>query len=202
MLKRVFAFALFLLLPSLSLAESACEGAEGLYLVVDKSHSMAQDELLSKIKQSISENIGSLTSTVSLTIIGFDTVPLIVLPATTMDEQGKTLAASRIQNLFPMGRGEILPALGLVRQRIKTASLSCNRVVIISDWRLTTPLELMIPEVQSLKTLGAEVSAIALGTDGNFAVGKKLTLEGNGKFFHVMSASQLSKALGQIFASK
>ena len=60
----------------------------------------------------------------------------------------------------------------------------------------------MIPEVQSLKTLGAEVSAIALGTDGNFAVGKKLTLEGNGKFFHVASASQLSKALGQIFASK
>lgn len=183
-----------------------CKGPHALYLVIDKSRSMAADSLLPRTTAALAAFIPELGKQHSLTVIGFDATPFIIVNGMVMDEAGKATAIERLKLLIATGKSNLVPALGLVRQRAAVSTASCKSLVVISDWIISPEpadqTRWITVEVKKLAEQGVSISTIAVGEDADIVPPRIIAKFGNGKFFSHKKPEQIGENLRTILSGR
>lgn len=181
-----------------------CKGPHALYVAIDKSRSMAADSLLPRTTAALAAFIPELDKQHSLTVIGFDATPFIIVNGMVMDEPGKATAIERLKLLIATGKSNLVPALGLVRQRAAVSTASCKSLVVISDWKIAPAPEeetdWITVEVKKLAAQGVSTSTIAVGEDADLLLSRVIAKFGNGKCFSRKEPEQIGASLRAILS--
>ncbi len=167
-----------------------------LVLLVDKSASMAQDGKIQSVRQAALQAVQALADDDYFSLIAFDHAPFIVMDLRRIS-QAKELAAQRTANLYPAGQTNLLPALSIADQKLRSIQAMKKHIVLVSDETLATHghEKYYLEEISNAKEAGITLSCFAIGQDGDFSLLKLIAESGKGSFYRVSNAPDLPQAV-------
>lgn len=167
-----------------------------LSLVIDKSGSMAAEDKMSRVKESLRTMIGQLRENDIVSIIVFDTEARVLCSAARV---GNGFALKRaIDSIYPDGstnlHGGLL--LGYKEAQKNFEKDSTNRVILLTDGianvGTTEPKRIAI-ESSEFNGQGIDLSTIGVGIDLDRELLRTLSRQGRGLFHFVADAYDIEK---------
>ncbi len=166
-------------------------------LVIDKSGSMREDGRIVYAKEAAKAVARQLKDNDFIGVVGFDVSPFVVVPLANVGAIRGTID-SEIERLKPGGRTYLLPAILEARLQIQRQDASHKHVIILSDGETGGSGGDYIDLVHVMRTQSnITVSAVAIGTDPNLALMKRITQYGGGFFHHTYDPKSLPRIVLQ-----
>lgn len=161
-------------------------------LVLDKSHSMRDDNKISFVKDAARAVIQNLKNEDYVEVIGFDENPFIAVKMARLAEN-REVAMDRVDRLYPAGRTNPLPAMDEARRSMSQVQAGRKHVIIMTDGKIPQAGLYYIGIVNQLRAVGATVSTVLLGSETDTAQLKAIASAGGGSFYQTTDASSLPK---------
>ncbi|MDH3445622.1 MAG: VWA domain-containing protein, partial [Deltaproteobacteria bacterium] len=166
-------------------------------LVIDKSGSMREDNRILYAKEAAKAVGRQLKDNDFIGVVGFDVSPFVVVPLTNVGSIRRSID-SEIERLRPGGRTYLLPAILEARRQIQRQDASRKHVIILSDGETGGSGGDYIDLVHVMHAeQKITVSAVAIGTDPNLALMKRITQYGGGFFHHTYDPTSLPRIVLQ-----
>jgi uncharacterized membrane protein len=161
-------------------------------LVIDKSRSMAAEERLEFAKAAAKEVVKSLQDDDYIGVIGFDEVPFIALPMSSV-AQVRFSAAERISRLYPTNKTNLYPALDEARRGLQRVNAGRKHTVILTDGKIPDASSEYVSLVRQMRVLGITASTVLIGSDADDGFLAQLAESGGGSFYKTDDPSNLPR---------
>lgn len=167
-----------------------------LSLVIDKSGSMAAEDKMSRVKESLRAMIEGLNPDDLVSIVAFDSEAFVLSPAAPVGDRRELRRA--IDSLHPDGSTNLNAGLMLgYREALKNyENGATNRVILLTDGIAnvgeTNPAQIAAKSVE-FNRRGIDLSTIGLGIELDQELLRTLAKSGRGLFHFVADTQQIQK---------
>jgi len=177
------------------------EAAKNIMLVVDISGSMASDDRLELLKNTLVQFINRCSAKDRIGLVVFDDAASLAFPSQLLTN--KLALIQIIQTLQPRGGTNIYNGLVLgMDELMKTKSASTvNRLVLMTDGYCSVEPAVTIEKAKSYVAKGIQISAIGVGVDYNQALLSQLASVGGGLMQMAGDSKQIQAAFLKEFLS-
>ncbi len=196
-MSRIIAFLALTLLTACSASSqgpkapvAAIQKGSLLLIVIDKSGSMREDKKIVFARKAAQDAIQTLSESDSVSVIGFDAAPFRLIDVVSVSN-ARELAKKRLPLLIPSGRTFPLTALGESRLAMERHPHEHMHLLLLSDGRIPEPHQAILEEVQKIRALGASVSTVRFGKDGDRGLMRKIAESGSGSLYVADKAESL-----------
>ncbi|HEY0404236.1 MAG TPA: von Willebrand factor type A domain-containing protein [Pyrinomonadaceae bacterium] len=167
-----------------------------LALVIDRSGSMAAEDKMSRVKQSLLTMVSQLRPSDVLSIIVFDSSAQVLLPAQKINDGSAIRKA--ISSIEPGGSTNLHSGLmlGYEEARKNLNPEATNRVILLTDGIANTGVtdpQQIVRESLTFNDDGIDLSTIGVGLDLDKDLLNKLAKGGRGLFHFVADAQDIEK---------
>lgn len=160
-------------------------------LVIDKSGSMRDENRIVYAKEAAKAVAKQLRDIDLLGVIGFDDSPFVVVYLETMARL-RSVIGSQIDRLKPGGQTYFLPALLEAKRQLERANASRKHLILLSDGVTRGSQGELVDLVSAMKNdQKITVSAIAISSEADVRIMKRISQYGGGLFHHVTDPSTL-----------
>lgn len=160
-------------------------------LVIDKSGSMRDDNRILFAKEAAKAVARQLRDIDLLGVVGFDDSPFVVVYLETMARL-RAVVDTQIDRLKPGGQTYFLPALLEARRQLERANATRKHIILLSDGVTRGSQGELVDLVNAMKVDSKiTVSTVAISTEADVRVMKRLSQYGSGLFHHVVDPSSL-----------
>jgi Ca-activated chloride channel homolog len=160
-------------------------------LVVDKSGSMRDDNRIVYAKEAAKAVARQLRDNDLLGVVGFDDSPFVVVYLETMARLRNVIGA-QIDRLKPGGQTYFLPALLEAKRQLERVNASRKHIILLSDGVTRGSQGELVDLVSMMKNdLKITVSAVAISSEADVRIMKRISQYGGGLFHHVTDPSTL-----------
>jgi Mg-chelatase subunit ChlD len=160
-------------------------------LVVDKSGSMRDDNRIIYAKEAAKAVARQLRDIDLLGVVGFDDSPFVVVYLETMARL-RGVVDAQIDRLKPGGQTYFLPALLEAKRQLERTNASSKHIILLSDGVTRGSQGELVDLVGMMKNdLKITVSAVALSSEADVRIMKRISQYGGGLFHHVTDPSTL-----------
>jgi Mg-chelatase subunit ChlD len=160
-------------------------------LVVDKSGSMRDDNRIIYAKEAAKAVARQLRDIDLLGVVGFDDSPFVVVYLETMARL-RGVVDTQIDRLKPGGQTYFLPALLEARRQLERANASRKHIILLSDGVTRGSQGELVDLVSAMRNDSKiTVSAVAISTEADVRIMKRLSQYGGGLFHHTVDPSTL-----------
>ncbi len=160
-------------------------------LVIDKSGSMRDENRIVYAKEAAKAVAKQLRDIDLLGVIGFDDSPFVVVYLETMARL-RSVVGSQIDRLKPGGQTYFLPALLEAKRQLERANASRKHLILLSDGVTRGSQGELVDLVSAMKNdQKITVSAIAISSEADVRIMKRISQYGGGLFHHVTDPSTL-----------
>ena len=167
------------------------EKNRAIVLVVDKSGSMRDDNRIVYAKEAAKAVARQLRDIDLLGVVGFDDSPFVVVYMETMARLRGVIDA-QIDRLKPGGQTYFLPALLEAKRQLERTNASRKHIILLSDGVTRGSQGELVDLVSMMKNeLKITVSAVAISSEADVRVMKRISQYGGGLFHHVTDPSTL-----------
>jgi len=168
-------------------------------LVIDKSGSMRDENKMLYAQAAAKAVARQLKDNDLLGVVGFDVSPFIVVPLETMGRL-RGVVDAQIDRLRPGGQTYFYPALLEAKRQLERANATRKHVILLSDGETRGSQGELIDLVSVMKNeMKITVSAIAVGSEADIRVMKRIAQYGGGLFHYTLDPSTLPQiALQQL----
>ena len=171
-------------------------------LVIDKSGSMREDNRILYAQEAAKAVARQLKDNDLLGVVGFDVSPFIVVPLAPVGSIRGTLNA-QIERLKPGGRTFLLPAIVEAKRQIERQNAGRKHVIILSDGETGGSGGDYIDVVSVMRAeQKITVSSVAIGSEANVPLMKRISQYGGGFFHHTYDPSSLPQIVLQQMQEK
>jgi uncharacterized membrane protein len=162
-------------------------------LVVDKSGSMRDDNRILYAKEAAKAVARQLRDIDLLGVVGFDDSPFVVVYLETMARL-RGVVDTQIDRLKPGGQTYFLPALLEARRQLERANATRKHIMLLSDGVTRGSQGELVDLVSAMKNDSKiTVSAVAISSEADVRIMKRLSQYGGGLFHHTVDPSSLPK---------
>ncbi|MDX6692991.1 MAG: Ca-activated chloride channel [Blastocatellia bacterium] len=167
-----------------------------LALVIDRSGSMAAEDKMSRVKQSLLTMVSQLRPSDVISIIVFDSSAQVLLPAQKINDGAAIRKA--ISSIEPGGSTNLHSGLmlGYKEARKNLNTEATNRVILLTDGIANTGVtdpQQIVRESLTFNDDGIDLSTIGVGLDLDKELLNKLAKGGRGLFHFVADAQDIEK---------
>lgn len=160
-------------------------------LVVDKSGSMRDDNRIVYAKEAAKAVARQLRDIDLLGVVGFDDSPFVVVYLETMARL-RGVVDNQIDRLKPGGQTYFLPALLEARRQLDRANATRKHIILLSDGVTRGSQGELVDLVATMRNDSKiTVSAVAISTEADVRIMKRLSQYGGGLFHHTVDPSSL-----------
>jgi Ca-activated chloride channel homolog len=160
-------------------------------LVVDKSGSMRDDNRIIYAKEAAKGVARQLRDIDLLGVVGFDDSPFVVVYLESMARL-RGVVDTQIDRLKPGGQTYFLPALLEARRQLERANATRKHIILLSDGVTRGSQGELVDLVSAMKNDSKiTVSAVAISTEADVRIMKRLSQYGGGLFHHTVDPSSL-----------
>jgi len=160
-------------------------------LVIDKSGSMRDDNRIVYAKEAAKAVARQLQDIDLLGVVGFDDSPFVVVYLETMARLRGVIDA-QIDRLKPGGQTYFLPALLEAKRQLERVNASRKHIILLSDGVTRGSQGELVDLVSAMKNdLKITVSSVAISSEADVRVMKRISQYGGGLFHHVTDPSTL-----------
>ena len=160
-------------------------------LVIDKSGSMRDENRIVYAKEAAKAVAKQLRDIDLLGVIGFDDSPFVVVYLETMARLRSVIGA-QIDRLKPGGQTYFLPALLEAKRQLERVNASRKHLILLSDGVTRGSQGELVDLVSAMKNdQKITVSAIAISSEADVRIMKRISQYGGGLFHHVTDPSTL-----------
>src|SRR6185503_11653762 len=160
-------------------------------LVVDKSGSMRDDNRIVYAKEAAKAVARQLRDIDLLGVVGFDDSPFVVVYLESMARL-RGVVDTQIDRLKPGGQTYFLPALLEARRQLERVNATRKHIILLSDGVTRGSQGELVDLVSAMKTDSKiTVSAVAISTEADVRIMKRISQYGGGLFHHVVDPSSL-----------
>jgi uncharacterized membrane protein len=162
-------------------------------LVVDKSGSMRDDNRILYAKEAAKAVARQLRDIDLLGIVGFDDSPFVVVYLETMSRL-RGVVDAQIDRLKPGGQTYFLPALLEARRQLERANATRKHLILLSDGVTRGSQGELVDLVSQMRNdQKITVSAVAISSEADVRIMKRLSQYGGGLFHHTVDPSSLPR---------
>jgi uncharacterized membrane protein len=160
-------------------------------LVIDKSGSMRDDNRIIFAKEAAKAVARQLKDIDLLGVVGFDDSPFVVVYLETMARL-RSVVGAQIDRLKPGGQTYFLPALLEAKRQLERVNASRKHLILLSDGVTRGSQGELVDLVSMMKNDSKiTVSAVAISTEADVRIMKRIAQYGGGLFHHVVDPSTL-----------
>ena len=160
-------------------------------LVIDKSGSMRDENRIVYAKEAAKAVARQLRDIDLLGVVGFDDSPFVVVYLETMARLRGVIDA-QIDRLKPGGQTYFLPALLEAGRQLERANATRKHIILLSDGVTRGSQGELVDLVSYMKNqLKITVSTVAISSDADVRIMKRLSQYGGGLFHHTVDPSTL-----------
>jgi len=160
-------------------------------LVIDKSGSMRDDNRIIYAKEAAKAVARQLKDIDLLGVVGFDDTPFVVVYLETMARL-RGVVDNQIDRLKPGGQTYFLPALKEARQQLERVNAARKHIILLSDGVTRGSQGELVDLVAFMKNeLKITVSAVAISSEADVRIMKRISQYGGGLFHHTIDPSSL-----------
>ncbi|MBM4296523.1 MAG: VWA domain-containing protein, partial [Deltaproteobacteria bacterium] len=160
-------------------------------LVIDKSGSMRDDNRIAYAKEAAKAVARQLKDIDLLGVVGFDDSPFVVVYLETMARL-RGVVDNHIDRLKPGGQTYFLPALKEAKQQLERVNASRKHIILLSDGVTRGSQGELVDLVGVMKNDSKiTVSAVAISTEADVRIMKRISQYGGGLFHHTIDPSSL-----------
>jgi Ca-activated chloride channel homolog len=160
-------------------------------LVVDKSGSMRDDNRIVYAKEAAKAVARQLRDIDLLGVIGFDDSPFVVVYLESMARL-RGVVETQIDRLKPGGQTYFLPALLEAKRQLERVNATRKHIILLSDGVTRGSQGELVDLVSTMKNDSKiTVSAVAISTEADVRIMKRLSQYGGGLFHHTVDPSSL-----------
>jgi uncharacterized membrane protein len=160
-------------------------------LVVDKSGSMRDDNRILYAKEAAKAVARQLRDIDLLGVVGFDDSPFVVVYLETMARL-RGVVDTQIDRLKPGGQTYFLPALVEARRQLERANATRKHLILLSDGVTRGSQGELVDLVSQMKNDSKiTVSTVAISSEADVRIMKRLSQYGGGLFHHTVDPSSL-----------
>ena len=164
-------------------------------LVIDKSGSMRDENRIVYAKEAAKAVAKQLRDIDLLGVVGFDDSPFVVVYLETMARL-RNVIGSQIDRLKPGGQTYFLPALLEAKRQLERVNTSRKHIILFSDGVTRGSQGELVDLVSTMKNdLKITVSAIAISSEADVRIMKRIAQYGGGLFHHVTDPSTLPQVV-------
>lgn len=167
-----------------------------LVLVIDKSGSMAADDKMSRVKESLRTMLTKLRSDDIISIVTFDTTAQVLFPASPIEDGGRVRYA--IDCIEPHGSTNLHGGLmlGYAEARKHFRAGATNRVILLTDGianeGVTDPARIAA-DSSECNGQGIDLSTIGVGLELNNDLLRTLARSGRGLYHFISDYKDINK---------
>ena len=166
-------------------------------LVIDKSGSMREENKMLYAQEAAKAVARQLKDNDLLAVVGFDVSPFVVVPMETVGRLRGTVE-TQINRLKPGGQTYFYPALLEAKRQIERVNSTRKHVILISDGETRGTQGELVDLVNVMKNeMKITVSAVAIGTEADVRIMKRISQYGGGLFHHTIDPSTLPQIVLQ-----
>jgi uncharacterized membrane protein/uncharacterized protein YegL len=166
-------------------------------LVIDKSGSMREENKILYAQAAAKAVARQLNDNDLLGVVGFDISPFIVVPLETMGRL-RGVVDAQIDRLKPGGQTYFYPALLEAKRQLERVNASRKHVILLSDGETRGSQGELIDLVSVMKKeMKITVSAIAVGSEADIRVMRRISQYGGGAFHSTLDPSTLPQIVLQ-----
>ena len=167
------------------------EKNRAIVLVIDKSGSMRDDNRLLFAKEAAKSVARQLREIDLLGVVGFDDSPFVVVYLETMARL-RGVVDTQIDRLKPGGQTYFLPALLEAKRQLERANASRKHIILLSDGVTRGSQGELVDLVTTMRNDSKiTISAVAISTEADVRIMKRLSQYGGGLFHHTVDPSSL-----------
>jgi uncharacterized membrane protein len=167
------------------------EKNRALVLVIDKSGSMRDDNRILFAKEAAKAVARQLKDIDLLGVVGFDDSPFVVVYLETMARL-RSVVGAQIDRLKPGGQTYFLPALIEAKRQLERVNASRKHIILLSDGVTRGSQGELVDLVSTMRNDSKiTVSAVAISTEADVRIMKRISQYGGGLFHHVVDPSTL-----------
>ena len=166
-------------------------------LVIDKSGSMREDNRILYAQAAAKAVARQLKDNDFLGVVGFDVSPFVVVPLESMARLRGVLDG-QIDRLKPGGQTYFYPALVEAKRQLEKVNATRKHLILLSDGETRGNQSELVDLVSVMKNeMKITVSAVAIGSDADIRVMKRISQYGGGLFYHATDPSTLPQIVLQ-----
>ena len=166
-------------------------------LVIDKSGSMREENKILYAQAAAKAVARQLKDNDLLAVVGFDISPFTVVPLETMSRL-RGVVDAQIDRLRPGGQTYFYPALLEAKRQLERTNATRKHVILLSDGETRGSQGELVDLVSVMKNeMKITVSAIAVGSEADIRVMKRISQYGGGLFHYTLDPSTLPQIVLQ-----
>ena len=166
-------------------------------LVIDKSGSMREENRILYAQEAAKAVARQLKDNDFLGIVGFDVSAFVLVPLEPVGKLRRGIDA-QIDRLRPGGQTYFYPALMEAKRQIERSNAARKHIILLSDGETRGSQGELVDLVGVMKNeMKITVSAIAIGTEADIRIMKRISQYGGGLFHHVIDPSTLPQIVLQ-----
>jgi Ca-activated chloride channel homolog len=160
-------------------------------LVIDKSGSMREENRILYAQEAAKAVARQLKDNDFLGIVGFDVSAFVLVPLEPLGKLRRVID-TQIDRLRPGGQTYFYPALMEAKRQIERSNASRKHIILLSDGETRGSQGELVDLVGVMKNeMKVTVSAIAIGTEADIGIMKRISNYGGGLFHHVIDPTTL-----------
>lgn len=166
-------------------------------LVIDKSGSMREENRILYAQEAAKAVARQLKDNDLLSIVGFDVSAFVLVPLEPVGKLRRVID-TQIDRLRPGGQTYFYPALMEAKRQIERSAASRKHIILLSDGETRGSQGELVDLVGVMKNeMKVTVSAVAIGTEADVRIMKRISQYGGGLFHHVIDPTTLPKIVLQ-----
>jgi Ca-activated chloride channel family protein len=166
-------------------------------LVIDKSGSMREENRILYAQAAAKAVARQLKDNDLLGIVGFDITPFIVVPLETVGRL-RGVVDAQIDRLRPGGQTYFYPALVEAKRQLERANATRKHVILLSDGETRGSQGELVDLVTVMRNeMKITVSTVAVGSEADIRVMKRISQYGGGVFHYTNDPSNLPQIVLQ-----
>lgn len=166
-------------------------------LVIDKSGSMREENRILYAQEAAKAVARQLKDNDFLAIVGFDVSAFVLVPLEPLGKLRRVIDA-QIDRLKPGGQTFFYPALMEAKRQIERSNAARKHIILLSDGETRGSQGELVDLVGVMKNeMKITVSAVAIGSEADIRIMKRISQYGGGLFHHVTDPSTLPQIVLQ-----
>jgi uncharacterized membrane protein len=165
--------------------------SNALVLVIDKSGSMNSASKLDYAKAAALEVVKKLNPDDYIGIVGFDQNATVFL-RTDQVAKVRSYASRRIENIFPVGPSNLIPALNAAHNQLEHVQAGRKHIIVISDGEVSGSIDYYARTMKLMRTIGITVSTVFVGLNDPMKL-KYIAQQGGGHYYSTSDSSAIPR---------
>ncbi|MDP2603162.1 MAG: VWA domain-containing protein [Deltaproteobacteria bacterium] len=166
-------------------------------LVIDKSGSMREENRILYAQEAAKAVARQLKDNDLLGIVGFDVSAFVLVPLEPVGRLRRGIDA-QIDRLRPGGQTYFYPALMEAKRQIERSNAARKHIILLSDGETRGSQGELVDLVGVMKNeMKVTVSAVAIGSEADIRIMKRISQYGGGLFHHTIDPTTLPQIVLQ-----